>query len=248
MKTEIGKEVKYVFGKNHAHKIVFDHLPKCAGTALNVYLMSHYPRRKIFVIDGVHSHASVERFKMMSERRRHRYDLVIGHYANELFDFVHPDCLKITVLREPIDRIVSHYYYVVSREKHYLHQQVKERHIGLEAYADPDLSPELSNWYTTHFSGCTLSAAHKEPDAVVDKALSVLSRQYDIVGFLDEFDQFIRRLKQAAMLTNEYTDVKVNVTGERPGVNGISQRARESIASANQLDITLYRLAKERLV
>jgi hypothetical protein len=247
VKTEIMKEVTYAFARERPRKLVFDHLPKCAGTSLNAYLMSHYPRRKIFVIDGVHSHASVERFKRMSERKRHGYDLVVGHYANALFNDVHPDCLKVTLLREPVDRLVSHYYYVSTREKHYLHQTLKARNISLEAYADPELSTELSNWYTTHFSGMTLSEANRHPDEAVAKAIEVLETKYDVVGIVEELYAFVARLRQKARLGHDYGETRVNTTKNRPKVDTISSQARQNITEANKLDIAVYTAVKARL-
>ena len=110
IKQEIKREIFSYFSKENPNKILFDHLPKCGGSSLNKYLEMHYPRRRTFSIDGYHPEVSVEKFKNLSKKNRHGYDLVKGHLAHELLDYVHPECLKVTVLREPVDRIISHYY------------------------------------------------------------------------------------------------------------------------------------------
>ena len=54
----------------------------------------------------------------MDEVWRHKYDLIAGIQAQQLIDYAHPECLKISILREPVDRIISHYYFVCQATAH----------------------------------------------------------------------------------------------------------------------------------
>ena len=87
--------------KSQYKKILFDHLPKCGGTSLNKYLEVNYPSQKIFSINGLNPRVSIDEFKKLPISKRYEYDLVKGHAGNQLLDYVHPGCLKVTVLREP---------------------------------------------------------------------------------------------------------------------------------------------------
>jgi hypothetical protein len=151
LSRESRRELEYCFMALRPRKIIFDHIPKCGGTSLCAYLESHYPARKVFSINRSKSGISAEEFKALPQRKRYGYSLIQGHVANKLLDSVHPECVKVTVLREPFDRIVSHYYYAKRRPNHYLHSKIMEFKMGLEEYITADPSA-LQNYYTTHFS------------------------------------------------------------------------------------------------
>jgi len=224
-------------------KVLFDHLPKCGGTSLNRYLGTHYPRRKTFSLDGQNHTLSVNKFKSLSERDRYGYDLIKGHLAHELLDYVHPECLRVTVLREPLDRIISHYYHAKRSPRHYLHSKIHQSGMGLEEYATSNLSDELRNWYTTHFSGLSLDDVERRPEESIAKALEVIRKRYDIVGFLDNFSSFLEMLRNQANLRNEYCEYKerVNVTQEREKLSHIEESTINKIREVNKIDLVLYR-------
>jgi len=238
------KEFSYSRAASRPKKILFDHLPKCGGSALNAYLKAHYPRRRTFATDGYTPIVSVDEFKKLPERKRYSYDLVKGHLAHELLDFVHPECVKVTVLREPVERIVSHYYYAKRNPAHYLHGKIHDSDMGLEEYASSDLSGELRNWYTTHYSGMTAEDAESCPEESVANAFEVVNR-YDVVGFLDNFPTFAETLRSLANLRCEYQNVKVNATEDRPALDRVDPAALATIQQVNHLDIALYQKIRD---
>ncbi|NBB78933.1 MAG: sulfotransferase family 2 domain-containing protein, partial [Verrucomicrobia bacterium] len=148
--SELRSEYLHVVPSSRSRRILFDHIPKCAGQSLNAYLRRHFPGRKIFHMPGSAPAASVAQFRQLPESQRHAFALISGHLAGYLFDEVHPDSCKITVLREPVDRIVSHYYFVKRTQSHYLHEKVLREGLSLRDYVEQALSHELSNHYTLH--------------------------------------------------------------------------------------------------
>lgn len=228
-------------------KILFDHLPKCGGSTLNAYLEAHYPKRRIFSIDGSNPAEVVGQFKGLPKRKRHAYSLIKGHLANELFDYVDPACLKITVLRDPVERIISHYFFAKKNRNHYLYSSIHNSEMNLEDYASSNLSGELRNWYTTHFSGLPLDVVEGKPEESIAKASEVLLKRYNIVGFLDSFPLFIENLRKQAKLGYEYNNNRVNVTQNRPIIQSIPKSTIEKIEQINYLDIALYRRVREAI-
>ena len=243
-RQEVQKEFAYLSVSRRPAKILFDHLPKCGGSSLNTYLAAHYPMRKTFSINGLNPNASVEQFKRLPQARRHGYDLINGHLANALLNCVHPDCLKITMLREPVDRIISHYYYVRRTPTHYLHETVTASGMGLADYAVSGLSEELRNWYTAHFSGLTAVEAEQAPEAAVNTALDGVLNHFDLVGFVDAFSSFTDALLVRANLRHAYRGRKVNLTPGRAGIEEVPETALRAIRQVNQLDIVLYNKIK----
>ena len=241
---EIKKELLYLSSGSRPKKILFDHLPKCGGSTLREYLRKHYPQRKTFFTNGLDPYSSVEKFKQLSQHQRYGYDLILGHLTNELIAYADPECLKVTVLREPVERIISHYYYAKRSPEHYLYSKITERDISLEEYATSELSDELRNWYTSHFSGLAVADVDGSPEAALSRAVEVLFKQYDVVGILSDFPSFIDMLRVKVGLRYPYDDKKVNVTSRRPKFDDISPSIIEKIREVNYLDVTLYECIK----
>jgi predicted RNA binding protein YcfA (HicA-like mRNA interferase family) len=229
----------------HPRKILFDHLPKCGGSTLTAYLEEHYPRASIYSIDGLNPVESVMQFKGLHRQDRYGYSLIAGHLANELIDFADPACLKVTILRDPVERIVSHYFYARNDSRHYLHSIIHSSKMSLDCYVGSDISDELRNWYTTHFSGLPLDVAEQKPEESIEKAAKVLLKHYDVVGFLDNFSLFIDSLRRQANLACEYDGNRVNVGERRPCVESVPQSSIERIKQVNFLDIALYERVSE---
>ena len=246
-KQKLTKELRYALPASRPKKILFDHLPKCGGTSLRVYLQAHYPIRKTFSTDASSPAASVNAFKLLSQRKRHGYDLVKGHLAHELLDYVHPEVLRVTVLREPVDRIISHYYYASRTPVHYLYPKIHEAEMSLEDYATSDLDCELRNWYTTHFSGLSVEDAERNPEASIASAVDVMLNGYDIIGFLDDFSSFAETLRDQANLRCEYRNRRDNVTQERPSVNKVAPSTIRTIEQVNHLDTAVYSRVRNAL-
>ena len=243
--SHLKQEFVYHLPATHPRKILFDHLPKCGGTTLNAYLDQHYPKRKIFSTDGSNPTKSVRLFKDLPKQQRHGYSLVKGHFAKALFDYVDPECLKVTVLRDPVERIISHYYYARRTPNHYLYSIIHNSEMSLEDYANS--SDELRNWYTAHFSGLPVDVAEEKPEESMAKAADILLTHYDIIGFLDKFPLFIDNLRKQANLGYEYNNYRANVTQNRPNIESIPQSTIEKIEQLNYLDIALYRKIRETI-
>jgi len=233
-------EVQYLFTPGKPAKILFDHLPKCGGSSLNKFLVSQYPDRRVFILNGEDPSGSVREFLGLAQWKRHYFDLVMGHRANELLDYVHPESLVITVFRDPIDRIISYYYYARREKRHYLHQQLNDLDMSLDEFAMSDITDENRNYYTCHFLGIDAVEAEKNPDASVARALELVSNRYDIIGFLDAMPQFMEDVCKQAGLKGDGGLQKLNETKDRPPKNDISESTIKRIEEMNLLDVKLY--------
>lgn len=227
-------------------RILFDHIPKCAGTTTFYYLSRHYPERLIFKLYALSSPETAKNFQNMPASKRESFRLVSGHHAHLLFKDVHPDSIVFTVLRDPVERVISHYYYVLNQKGHHLHARVKQSTMSLEDYATSGISAELDNFYTWHFSEVPAEQIHEIPDEAFRSAQESLSAHYDIIGFQDDLSGAIHRLRKAARLYLPYKGQVYNrakISNER---DNISQNTRNVIAEVNHLDIKLYSWLREQ--
>ena len=242
--NEIKNSFFKVFFNKQPKRILFDHLPKCGGSSINVYLEENFLRRNIYSLNVRDLNKSIEVFKSYNAKKRFSYRLIKGHLAHTLIEFAHPNTIKATVLREPVDRLVSHYYYVKNNPTHYLYAKVQKSNMTLESYIKSGISEELSNWYITHFSGLTLKEVNQKPNKAIDIALNTVLNTYDVIGFLDDLNSFTDRLYHKADLRTKYKGNRVNITKVRPKIESISKDSIEVIEKYNTPDIIFYKKLK----
>ncbi len=227
-------------------RILFDHLPRCGGTTLTCFLEQHYPPELVFRTNGWNPQQSVQRFRTLAQADRHRLRLITGHETHHLITDVHPDTLIVTLLRDPVERIASHYRHVLFDESHYLHREVTERRMTLEQYALSGLSNELFNWYTMHFSGIPAEMLEKAPESAVDAAAERISDVYDLTGFLEDLPSFIEKLRIMAGLHGAFPNDRLNETGRDDSAVLFTESIRSRIAEHNLLDVMLFERLREK--
>jgi Sulfotransferase family len=101
--------------------LVFLHIPKTGGTTLNRIIEWQYSPLSIFTIDPYGIRATSERFKTFSEERRRRLRVVRGHLYYGIHEFLPQGRTYITMVREPVARVLSQYYFMLRRPLDPLH-------------------------------------------------------------------------------------------------------------------------------
>lgn len=221
--------------------ILFDHIPKCAGNAVNQFLMRFYSPKVTFSLDGVHFENSVKEFKALSKKEQLSFSLIHGHSANKLIDFTHPNSKILTILRDPIDRVVSHYFYIKTYPGHFLHDKIINDNILLKDYCALNLSNDLENEYTVHFSQLPLSEVRKNEEAALELAYKNILKQYDLIGFQSNLVDFFTAFSEMMQLPKRnISDNRVNTTSKRPKVKELDEETLNGIKKYNRLDILLY--------
>lgn len=224
----------------HTRKLLFEHVPKCGGTSMSDYLRRHYPARMTYDIYGRRPH-ELQTFMGLPEPERHAYELILGHGVNPLLDHCDPGMVAVTILREPVARIVSHYYFVKATPGHYLHKQVMAEQMTLSDYAASGISPELRNDMVCRFLNVTPDEAAADPEGSVDAAWNALQERYDVVGVLERLAPAMEAIRLAAGLSSRWKDRRINRTKGRVPIEKITADDRRVIEAHNALDIELYR-------
>lgn len=232
---------------NQPQKVLFEHVPKCGGTTISYYLKSQYLDNTIFSIDGSNPSKSINYFMSLPEKKRYSYNLVQGHGAHRLRQYTHPAIKKATILRDPVDRIISHYYYVLRTPSHYLYTDVVVKRMSLIDCATSNLSGELRNNYVSRFLQIPAKEAESNPDESIMSAYNILQDEYDVVGTLDNLNSAMHSLAQIASFRFEFKAKKLNATVDRPKLMDVDQLTLNAIAEVNHLDVRLFELVKNNL-
>ncbi|NBT13432.1 MAG: hypothetical protein EBS56_07610 [Planctomycetia bacterium] len=232
--------ITFLRPRSRARKLLFEHIPKCGGTATRGYFERHYAGSRTYQVYGRRPEECAG-FKRLPVARRHAYDLVIGHGAHELLDWTAPGTIAATVLREPVDRILSHYYYVREKPEHYLHAAVAGGDLSPGAYVAAGLSDELRNHMVCRFLGVRPEAAERDPARAVEGAWDVLNHRYRIVGIAERLDAAMDAIRTAVGFDGRFSGERTNCTRSRRPATQLSAEDRRLIEQHNALDIELYR-------
>ena len=94
--------------------VIFLHVPKTAGTTLNRLIEWEYPLFQMYSVDPVFFTWSASHLRRLPPRRLKKTRMFKGHMLFGLHEILPQPATYITVLRDPIDRVMSAFYFVRS--------------------------------------------------------------------------------------------------------------------------------------
>src|SRR5215469_7028652 len=105
-------------------QLIFLHIPKTAGWALHASLLPIFGEaQSLRVNDG----NDLARLRALSPREFSRYRYVSGHFTyNDVEQKCRDDALFVSILREPVRRLISEFNYIASWTGHPHHDQFKD--------------------------------------------------------------------------------------------------------------------------
>jgi len=229
--------------KDKPRSVIFLHLPKTAGTTLNNIINRQYRDDEIYA-SGAIVQDSVAQLKAMEIGEREKIRIFIGHMGFGLHDLLAPPTTYFTILREPIDRVISFYYYVQRNGAHYLHDYVLNDDVSLDEFLTSKATLMTDNFQVRLISGVWNDIPYGEcTRETLEQAKKNLQDSFAVVGLTEEFDQTLLLLKRALGWDNIYY-MRHNVTKNRPQKDVLSPETMALLRSHNELDLELYAFAK----
>lgn len=228
--------------------VVFLHIPKTAGCTLNALIDRQYSPEQIF---SFYSEEAFDEFPNLSQDRCEKIKMFRGHIAFEshahvLGDFdPYPDNY-FTFLRDPVDRVISHYYHVIRNPDNHLYPYTEEGQLGLEDFLKTKIPTILNNGQTQLLSGLWKDVPFGECDAeMLETAKKNIQEHFILVGLTERFDEAICLLRIILGWQNNISYVPRNVGDNRPKRDLVSSETLAAISELNQLDIALYEYAEQ---
>ncbi|MCP4423323.1 MAG: sulfotransferase family 2 domain-containing protein [Chloroflexi bacterium] len=233
--------------KRNPRSILFLHLPKTAGTTLNNIIARQYQPEEIHYLGALTQKAIVQ-FKAMDAAERAKFRLLTGHMGYGLHDQMAPPTAYFTILREPIERIISFYYFVQRNGAHYLHDFVLKDDVGLDDFVKSRISIMTDNFQVRLISGVWDQRPYGECSReALEQAKQNLLTDFAVVGLTEEFDKTLILLKRAFNWRHVYY-LRQNATQNRPQTDSFSQQTLDTVRAYNQLDLELYAFAQNLFV
>jgi hypothetical protein len=217
--------------------LIFLHIPKTAGTTLNRIIDWQYNPLSIFTVDPHRIRATVARFKTFPEQRRRRFRVVRGHLVFGIHEFLPQSATYITMLREPVSRLLSSYHFILRRPLHPLHRKLKTGRLSVEDLIR--LTPQRQNLQCRFISG--IGAGGICDERALEIAKENLARSFRVVGLCERFQESLLLMMVSFGWEVPFYENR-KVAKIHPSIEpGVIDAIREH----NRLDIELYEFAKE---
>lgn len=221
------------------------HITKTAGSTIQKMLAKHHLPAALYQVDGRNLPAALDAYLSMPAERRVQIACVYGHMP---FGFHHEAGVParyLTMLRDPVERINSHYHFVRVRPGAALHAQFNEERVSLAEYVTVFSASRFVNNGQVRCLGATKMHPMELPGPeALERAKERLVNGEITFGLVDRFDESMRRFSRSESWALGLVEPqKVNL--EKPPLSEVEAEVRALIAEMNSLDVELYRFACE---
>ena len=243
------------------HLLLFLHLAKTGGMTLADILARNFATEESLQIDmaetnasalGIWSHRTIEQtLGRLQPSQAARLRVVWGHYRHGVQARLPKPCAVVTLLRDPVDRIVSAYYYS--------NESVGSFEILEQYHARRYYDIGFDNAMTRIISGrAALDPVAARQDATTEHFPMVTEADFEaaagnldgylVVGTTEQFDETLLVLgRDLRWSLSDLLYTPVNVTASRPAQSNMSDALREKILDWNRYDARLVGRARAHL-
>lgn len=230
----------------HNNPIIFTHVPKVAGTSVMRQLV-----RENFSRDAIKTYAGEKDLL----RSRGKFDILVGHSTWGVQRMVSGHPQLFTMLRDPVERAISHYFFVKqpflkegahgNRAQHKVHNEV-----GLAEVFEANATKKrrlagtwlVDNMQTRYLAGYAHYWKGPASSSLLRAAKRNLEFGYAVFGLQNHFDESVQRIAACFDWT---VGEPVMVSKKTRIEKTVTEEDRASVSKWNTLDQDLYDFAQE---
>jgi hypothetical protein len=233
-------------------KLVFVHVMKTAGTSLYRWLQRHYRHE-----DSLTEATNWGGYWVLPQEVRDSKLFVRGHFGSYITKFhgAAQGFRAISVLRDPVDRAISHYFHGKSApDAGAIGKAINGEKLSLDEFFEhPRCIPFACNFQVRNFAydldidyetqklGPAQMFKGPMGDRELQNAIKFLE-SLDLIGFTERLPEFLASLSQA---TGFFPDDDLGRSrGYRDSKLKLDPGTEKRIRKANELDIELYEWAR----
>ncbi len=238
---------RYLPGRTRTPPVLaFLHIPKTAGTSLVSMVQQNVSSESaIYLYQS--PPLSIEQVSATLAEKGEKLSAIVGHfhYSSGFLQIYDGSVLRATILREPIQRIVSHYFYLRSiADENPVGKRLVDDNASLVDFITRPYTPNSDNLMVRMLCSddCNELPWGECRREMLEQAKHNLTHGFDVVGFTEDYDSFSHLVSQA-MRWSKGVHSRTNVTQSKPPIDAIDSRELEIVRENSSLDIELYEFA-----
>lgn len=219
-------------------RIAFFHIEKTAGSTLRTILQRNFALGELY---PMYTEQARTAFRQMLPKVKDKIKVVYGHFCLDVADWLPRDMVFITMLRDPVERVASYYYF-----NRFVRKTGPEFQLSLRAYLEQRDHTPIDNWMVRCLSGVTDRIPLGECTAEMLEAAKEAADRFFFIGISERFHESHALLCKLLDFPVRYCP-PVNINLDRPAMETISPEDIALIEQYNQLDRELYLHCSRRL-
>lgn len=232
---------------NGALTDVFVHVPKTSGSTIRSIISRQYGAAATLYFEPdsiVWEHRANPMGYLAEQFSTRDVALITGHHRFGVHEFVRQKCRYFTMVRDPIDRTISDFFYAYTFPDHRNRDEIRAGTYTFEHFvADPVARPAMAHTYL-------LAGTYAHLDGPTALAVQHIRSSFAAVGTTERFDQSILRIaRRFGWKPPIY--LRKNVTALDPKLkqlrSQVSEMAHTTLADAFASDYAIYDAANAEL-
>jgi hypothetical protein len=220
--------------------VIFLHNLKTGGQTLRRIIPRQYKQNAVY--NRVGKPESLSEIQDIRQLNFERIRCVQGHLVFGVHELIPCPSTYVTLVRNPLDRIVSLYHYILAKPGRGLHRQSASQLGSFEQFLTSGVLLEADNGQTRRISGlypefgqCTVE--------MLETAKQNLRDHFAVVGLTERFDESLMLMKSKFGWRSVFYK-KRNVTRDKPAKDALPVETLRTIEKYNRLDVELYEYAR----
>ena len=226
--------------------IIHLHIPKTGGTTLRDIVNRQYSSENILTIPTIDKSKNI--VGALSSNKINQLEVIQGHLKYGIHNHFDRTAKYFAIMREPVDRILSSYYYVISQEGNPQNLSNTKKTMSIYEYINSGINPFLINGQTQLIAGntCSIDDPLIKSNELLDIAKENINKNFILTGTTEKFYESILLLKRMLNWKSPYYS-RANRTKNKPDYSKIETEIRNFIEDHNQLDNDLYNYVKKSI-
>ncbi len=212
--------------------LIFVHIPKSAGTSFKGLLKKIYKPSEIIVVDSdgwykdMNYSVAANRTNLPGAQQIQppaSVKCITGHFNASCFVNLYPNADYITWVRDPIQRMISHYNYYLRIGAYYGQIAPTKR-----SYDIIDLETYATHSYNVNF---------------MTQLINIPLTKFKFIGIVEKYDEEIKRFKETFGIDINEESQHYNLNPEKKSVQetyNVSDEQKEKLMKLHAEDYKLY--------
>jgi hypothetical protein len=220
--------------------IIFLHNMKTGGSTLQTIIARQYDPDAVY-FEGPRRH-SLQEIEHLRRLDFEKVRFIQGHIPFGLHAVIPCKSAYVTLLRHPVERIISLYHYVSGLPGSKIHRQSQASLRSLDEFASSGLLLEADNGQTRRLSGISPAFGQCTTE-MLEKAKRNIREYFSVAGLCERFDESLILMKRL-FGWRSVLYLRKMVSANRQRRESLSPDTLAAILEHNALDLELYTYAE----